>query len=67
MNMQPQQNDGFCEMNIYPDTDLTFNVRVSLQGKSFVEGGFINPDEAQRRGVAIMLAMSGEVLPQPRQ
>lgn len=62
MNARTGQHHDFCEMNIFPDKDLTFNVRVSCRGKRFVAGGFANPDAAQRRGVAIMLAMSGHVL-----
>ncbi len=62
MNARTMQQQDYCEMNIFPNEDLTFNVRVSCRGKRFVAGGFINPDEAQRRGVAIMLAMSGHVL-----
>lgn len=50
---------NICELRIFTDEKLRFNVRVAMGGKTFVEGGFKNPDEAQRRGVAIMLAMNG--------
>jgi|GEM_PF-4185441 len=52
-------NKHFCELRVFPDDQLRFNVRVSMAGKAFVEGGFKNPDEAHRRGVVIMLAMNG--------
>lgn len=53
------QKDKFCEIRVFSDENLKFNVRVTLFGKSFVAGGFKNPDEAQRRGIAMMVAMSG--------
>ncbi len=50
---------GCCEVKVYPDDSLNFHVRVSMAGRSFVQGGFRNPDEAQRHGIAIMLTMDG--------
>ncbi len=55
----PQQSQDICQMDIFSDEQLRFNVRVSCGGKRFVAGGFLNPDEAQRRGVAALLAMNG--------
>ncbi len=58
--IQPRmRDDGYCEIRVIPEQDLRFTVRVSLAGKHFVMGGFTNPDEAQRRGVRVMCAMSG--------
>ncbi len=47
----------FVKLDVFPDEHLRFHVRVSHMGKSFVAGGFKSPDEAQRRGIAIMCAM----------
>ena len=49
--------ESHCNISIFPDTDLLFSVMVNHMGKRYVRGGFANPDEAQKRGVEIMLAM----------
>lgn len=59
LNTRTNPQADYCQVDIFADEDLFFNVRVSCGGKRFIAGGFMNPDEAQRRGVQIMLAMSG--------
>lgn len=54
--------EKFVKLDVFPDEQLRFHVRVSHKGKSFVEGGFKSPDEAQRRGIAIMCVMFGTPL-----
>lgn len=51
--------EKFVKLDVFPDEHLRFHVRVSHMGKSFVAGGFKSPDEAHRRGIAIMCAMFG--------
>ncbi len=51
--------EKFVKLDVFPDEHLRFHVRVSFMGKSFIAGGYKSPDEAQRRGVAIMCAMFG--------
>lgn len=52
-----RSRDAFCQIDIFADEDLFFNVRVICGRMRFVAGGFMNPDEAQRKGMAAMLAM----------
>lgn len=58
MGQMPQTTD-FCQLDIFADEDLSFNVRVSCGGRHYVAGGFLNPDDAQRQGLRALLAMSG--------
>jgi hypothetical protein len=59
MSPNPATNESYCELKIFPDKQLRFNVRVAMGGKTFLAGGFRSPDQAQRRGVEIMMAMRG--------
>lgn len=59
MSPNAETHESYCELKIFPDKQLRFNVRVAMGGKTFLAGGFKNPDQAQRRGVEVMLAMRG--------
>lgn len=61
-----QCDQEFCQLDIFADDNLLFNVRVTCNGKSFIAGGFRNPDQAQRRGMHALLAMSGMPLESER-
>ncbi len=53
------QATEYCQLDIFPDEDLYFSVRVLCGGKRFLAGGFMSPDEAHRHGIHALLAMSG--------
>ncbi len=61
MNSMEQIGKDVCEINIYPEKDLLFNVRVALNGKTYLKGGFMDPEEAQMHGVKVMLTMTGHI------
>ena len=46
------------EISVFPDERLNFTVKVSHQGKSYLQSGFRNPDKAQQRGVEVMIALN---------